>query len=191
MSCCSIRTCLTRLVAVAICAISSSASAALVTYSSAGSFDGGPFVSDSAITLGGVTLNYSGLIPTTVDANPSSFISLGTFTATGLGTADLTGRDFDLRITQTAPGAGTQTIDADLSGTITGSVGSGSSSLLITLNQSMFTLGGVTYTIDDTTLQVPAPGQSVSITATAVVPEPAAIGLLVAGLPLLLRRRRA
>src|SRR5688572_13473028 len=125
VSCCSIRTCLTRLVAVAICAISSSASAALVTYSTAGSFDGGPFVSDSAITLGGVTLNYSGLIPTTVDANPSSFISLGTFTATGLGTADLTGRDFDLRITQTAPGAGTQTIDADLSGTITGSVGSG------------------------------------------------------------------
>lgn len=191
----SLKTLTRRILAVAAFGLAVSAahpaSAALFTYSTEGSFNGAPLAPISTVSDGGITLTFTGVPSTSVDANPASFIALGTFSATGVGTGDFSGDDFDLRVTQTTPAAGTATIDGDLSGTVTGSIGSGNSTLLVTLNDSTFVIDGVTYTIDDTTLQVPVPGQSVVITATAVIPEPAALGLLAVGLPLLLRRKRA
>ena len=103
-------------VAATLAAAATSALAIPVTYQTSASFNGNPFAQNNSLTIGGITLNYTGLASTTVEANPLTFIQLGDFAATGTGTGNFNAQDFDLRITQSAPSGGTGDLDADLFG---------------------------------------------------------------------------
>jgi hypothetical protein len=176
--------------AVLLAAMPRVASAALVTYSTEGSFNGNPFATNNSVTVSGLTLTYNGVPTTSVDANPTTLASFGSFTVTGSGTATFDPVDFDLRFTQTAPSPGTGAIDANLSGTVS-SGPPGSSSLIVTFTDLSAVIGGVVYT-PPVSIGVPVPGQSSTVIGriTFLVPEPASLGLLSAAGLLLGRRRR-
>jgi hypothetical protein len=177
------------LVAATLAAATTSALAIPVTYQTSASFNGNPFAQNNSLTIGGITLNYTGLPSTTVDANPLTFIQLGDFEAVGEGTGNFNNQDFDLRITQSAPTGGTGDLDADLSGTIS-SGPPGSSTLLVTFTQPSVTIGSALYLLDDITIQVPPPGRSVTISGSVIIPEPTTVGSIVCLSGLILFRRQ-
>lgn len=161
-----------------------SANAVPVTYSTTGSFNGG----SNSITFGSggnlTTISFTG-VSSTVNANPSTFASLGDFqtTVTGSGATITPGTTFTLTITQTAPGAGS----GALLGTISGTVQQDSSSGLVTFSVSSVTINGVTYSLTNNPLPLVPPSTNNGITSvqaqiTATVPEPATMLLLGTGL---------
>ncbi|PYN06570.1 MAG: hypothetical protein DME02_15470, partial [Candidatus Rokuibacteriota bacterium] len=72
-------------------------------------------------------------------------ISYGTFDSNAIGSGGMipVGTTFDLQMNQTTPSVGSATASATLSGTITTS-----STVRLVFSTTTFTIGGVTYTID-------------------------------------------
>jgi hypothetical protein len=154
-----------------------------VTYSTTGGFSasGGA----SSATFGGagntLTLSFAGVASTTVTADPTTNGSAGTITASITGTGGTATGTFTLTIDQTDPSVGSGGLSGALSGTIT----SNSSSGTLSFTSTALTLGDITYT-----LQQPPGGYDLvppntnggmtsiqlQINATAV-PEPAFFGL--------------
>jgi len=136
---------LMRLVAVLLplLAIPTTSYAALITYSTFGRFDGGAFATSPTITVGGGSITFTALGSTSVD--PGN-ISYGTFDSNAIGSRGTipAGTTFDLQVNQTTPSVGSATASATLSGMITTT----SSNVRLVFSTTSFTIGGVTYTID-------------------------------------------
>jgi hypothetical protein len=173
-----------------------SAKAIPVTYSTAGSFNGGA----STITFGAggnlTTITFTG-VSSTVDPapNPFTFASLGQFqvSTAGSGATITPGTTFTLTITQTAPGAGTGSFPATLTGTIDQNTSTG----LVTFTVSSVTINNVTYTLTNNPLPLVPPATNNGITTVqaqiSTVPEPTTMLLLgtgLAGVAASVRKRR-
>jgi hypothetical protein len=175
------------------------ASAALVTYLTEGRFGEDAFASDSTLPVGAATLSFTG-VDRLVSADPMTFVTLGTFSASGLGEGNFTGSTFDLRVTATLDEVQGQpsTLSAVLSGTITVGPPGPSSSLLVTFDDDTLSSAGVLFLLDRLAIPIPPPGadDTVAITATAIlasaIPEPSGVlAAAVAAIGLLRRRRMA
>ena len=161
------------------------AKADTVTFSTDARFNGGAF--GTPITIGGVQLSFQNIVASTV--NSPSNTSLGEIVVSCVagGTAcspvSIAGTTFDIRITQSAPTAGTALITSTLSGTVGGMAASGTG---ITFTITSATIGGVTYTILNNPLAlVPVTtnnGHTSIQAAVTTVPEPTAMLLLGTGL---------
>ena len=175
---------LMRLVAVLLplLAIPTTSYAALITYSTLGRFDGGAFATSPTITVGGGSITFTALGSTSVD--PGN-ISYGTFDSNAVGSGGMipVGTTFDLQVNQTTPSVGSATASATLSGTITTS-----STVRLVFRTTTFTIGGVTYTIDQPLngIAIVSPASNTGLTtiqgaADTVVPEPATWLMLTLG----------
>lgn len=169
---------------IAIFALSQGAARAVpVTFSTAGSFNGG----GNSIAFGGganiTTITFTG-VSSTVNANPFTFASLGEFqtTVTGTGASITPGTTFTLNITQTAPTAGGGSLAATLSGTIQ----QNSSTGLVTFSVTSATINGVTYSVSNNPLPLVPPSTNNGVTSVqaqiTAVPEPTTLFLLGTGL---------
>lgn len=162
----------------------SAAQAAPVTYSTSGSFSGG----SNTITFGSggnlLTITFTGIASSTVDADPFTFASLGEFqtTVTGSGATITPGTTFTLTINQTVPGAGTGTLVSTLSGTIDQNTSSG----LVTFTVTSAQIGLVNYSLVNPTFPLVPPATNNGVTTVqgriTVIPEPATLLLLGTGL---------
>jgi hypothetical protein len=178
--------------------LSAPASAALVTYFTEGRFGDDPFASDNTLNAGAATLAFTG-VERTVNADPMTIVTLGTFSASGLGEGNFTGSTFDLRLTASTPTAKgvPDTLDALLTGTVTPGPPGPSSSLIVTFDDNTLSSAGVLFLLDRLVIPIPPPGadDTVAITATAVlasaIPEPGCLALLAVATLGLVRRRTA
>jgi hypothetical protein len=171
-----------------------SAKAVPVTYSTAGSFNGG----SNSITFGSggnlTTITFTG-VSSTVNATPFTFASLGDFqtSVTGGGATITPGTTFTLNITQTAPSGGT----GALLGTLTGTIQQNQSTGLVTFSVSSVTIGTATYSLTNNPLPLVPPSTNNGVTSVqaqiSTVPEPATMLLLgtgLAGVAASVRKRR-
>ena len=169
---------------------SSLAQAVTVTYSTSGSFDGAGSTKVIGAGADQLTLTFVGISFGTVDANPTSFASLGYVdtSSTSSTNQSLAGIDVALTITQHIPTpSGFDTLTAVLTGAMSGN------SSLATINfggiQSV-TINGVTYANTSSfypLVPLSADGRvSIQGVITAeqqdIVPEPATTLLLGTGL---------
>jgi hypothetical protein len=166
-----------------------------VTYTTSGSFNGG----SNSIQFGAganlLTITFTG-VNSTVDADPSTFASLGEFqtTVSGSGATITPGTTFTLNINQTVPSAGSGSLFGTLSGTIT----QNSSSGVVTFSVTAVTINGVTYTLTNNPLPLVPPSTNNGVTSVQAqistpIPEPATMVLLgtgLAGLAAGVRKRR-
>ena len=134
------------------------------------------------ITVGGGSITFNALGSTSVD--PGN-VSYGTFDSNAIGSGGMipVGTTFDLQMNQTTPSVGSATASATLSGTITTS-----STVRLVFRTTTFTIGGVTYTIDQPLngIAIVSPASNTSLTtiqgaADTVVPEPATWLMLTLG----------
>ncbi|HYE64308.1 MAG TPA: PEP-CTERM sorting domain-containing protein [Pyrinomonadaceae bacterium] len=161
------------------------ARAETVSFSTAGSFNGG----GNSITFGSggnlLTIAFTG-VSSTVDANPFTFASLGMLqtTVTGSGATITPGTVFTLIVNQVAPGAGSSSFVSTVGGRIDQNTSTG----LVTFSVSTATIQGVTYALtNNPTLLVP-PATNNGMTTiqagitVAPIPEPATLLLFGTGL---------
>lgn len=178
-------------IALAVMAVSHSvAQAGPVTFGTTGSFNGSPTTLINAISFGGggntLTITYNGLPPgTTVNANPTTFSSLGDFVVTTAGTGATIGpgTTFVLTINQTVPGVGSGTLSSILTGIITNNSSTG----LVQFSVTSVVIAGVTYQVTNNPLPLVPPSTNGGMTTiqaqiTAPIPEPASMLLLGTGL---------
>ncbi len=166
-----------------------------VSYTTAGSFNGG----GNSIQFGAganlLTITFTG-VNSSVNADPSTFASLGEFQTivSGTGATITPGTTFSLNITQTVPTAGGGSLLGTLSGTIT----QNSSSGIVTFSVTSVTIGNVTYALTNNPLPLVPPSTNNGVTSVQAqistpIPEPATMVLLgtgLAGLAAGVRKRR-
>jgi hypothetical protein len=170
-----------------------SAQASPVNFSTQGSFNGG----GNSITFGSgantLTLLYNGL-STVVDADPTTFSSLGDFkvSVTGSGATITPGTIFNLWVTQDGS-------SDSFAAALAGRIRQTSSTGLVTFSAATLDVGGVTFDLFNNPLPLVPPSTNGGMTTvqasitTSPVPEPASMLLLgtgVAGIAGALRKRR-
>ncbi len=180
----------TKLLLVAGLASSGSLSAAIITYTTTGTFSGSG-TSVQAISGGTLTFLPPLTQPTVVNASPNSFVGFGDIIASTTATTPMSlpsGLILTITITQSGPTAGMST----LTGTLSGMISNNSSSATFTPLSSTTMIGGVTYafTLPTTALVPPTSNAGdVSIqgivTAPSTVPEPGTTVSLLSGVLLL------
>ena len=154
-----------------------------VTYSTTGGFSASGGATSAIFGSGAntLTLSFSGIVGSTVDASPSTNGSAGFIIASVTGKGGVAAGNFTLTIDQTAPSVGSGGLSGALSGKITTNASNGT----LNFTSTTLTLGDVVYT-----LQQPPGGYELvppstlngetsiqmRIDATAV-PEPAFFGL--------------
>jgi hypothetical protein len=155
-----------------------------VTFSTTGSFNGG----SNSISFGApgnlTTITFTG-VASSVQANPTTFSSLGQFqtTVTGTGGTITPGTTFTLGITQTSPTPGAGNLFATLNGTVQQDQSTG----LVTFAVNSTTINGVTYSLFNNPLPLVPPSTNNGVTTvqaqiTSTVPEPTTLLLLGTGL---------
>jgi PEP-CTERM motif len=161
------------------------AQAVPVTFSTAGSFNGG----GNSVSFGApgntLTITFTG-VNSTVNADPFTFTSLGEFqtVTTGAGATITPGTNFTMTITQTAPSGGSGVLAATLSGTLT----QNSSTGLVTFTVTSTTIDGVTYSVSNNPLPLVPPSTNNGVTSVQgqitanPIPEPTTLFLLGTGL---------
>jgi hypothetical protein len=192
---------LVAMIALAVAAMVPSADAAVVTYSTQMSFDGGPFATNATLLLPGdggtMTLTFNGV--TNVTAALETITSLGTFVTGGFSWFSvLDGHTLDLRITQSFPTVGT----GDATGTLSGGV-SWTGSYAVASFDNTVMIDGVAYQLVSNPVAIFAPPSSPGNpeSEAAVInahltnnPEPGTlllVGTGIAGLGGMIRRRLA
>src|SRR3954464_888600 len=171
---------------VAIVSAVSIARADIVTYSTAGSFNGG---GNSITFLGGggsaLMVTFTGLGSTTLNDAPFPFSSLGNFQTfvSGTGATITPGTTFSLTVTQTAPTAGSAGFAGTLSGTLSSSI---QSTGRVDFSVTSLTIGNETYALTNNFWALVPPASNNGITTVQAtitpVPEPASLALVVSGL---------
>ena len=197
--------------------MAATASAGLVSYSTTGVFSCpvglvGCSASTNTVSIGGLTLTYTGGSGTNVNDVPFSTINIGNIMSAGTGSGvNMTGIALIISILSTPPGT-TQTLP---SGTLNGSLSTANSQTSITfapnnvttflgtLPGTVFTSGStsIAYQVQTPMLGIQAPTVGSPAGQTSIqgyvldisAPEPATFVLMGAGLGLfgLLRRRRS
>jgi hypothetical protein len=192
---------LVAMIALAAAAVVPSADAAVVTYSTEMSFDGGPFSTNATLMLPGdagtMTLTFNGV--SNVSAALETISSLGTLVTGGFSWfSALDGHTFDLKIIQSAPTAGT----GDSTGTLSGGVSWTGSFATATFDTTVV-IDGVTYQMVSNPVAIFAPAGSPGNPSNDVAminahltnnPEPGTlllVGTGIAGLGGVIRRRLA
>ena len=185
----------TLALATAIGAAAVNASAATITYSTLGRFNGGAFSSSPTLTVGGASMTFNALGSTSVDPGNLSF---GTFDSNAIGSGGTipVGTTFDLQIVQTTPMSGTGVLSATLSGMISTT----SSSVRLIFGTTSLSIGGVAYNLDQplSGIAIVSPSSNAGLTtiqgSASEVPEPSSAALVAGpllGLGILGRRRAA
>ena len=154
-----------------------------ITCSSCGGSGGNSVTFGSGANL--LSLTFNGITAgTSVNANPTTFASFGTFIVltSGTGTTITPGTTFTLTINQTVPGVGS----GILSGTLTGIIAQNSSTGVITFTVTTVTIGGVRYDVVNNPLALVPPstngGETTIQGQISTVPEPTSLLLLGTGL---------
>ena len=181
------------------------AQAALVDYSTTGSFNGGAYLPLTTISSGSTTLSFIGTTAAGSGVNTPTYGSLGTFQLSSSNpgpSGDVLSGNFSLRITQTTPGP---TVSGDLMATIGGRVYATSSTGIVEFTTTHVTLNGITYDVANADfgltgrVALVAPNTNLGFTTVQAsitggqVPEPSTYALLGGGLVSLIgfARRRS
>jgi len=176
--------------ALLFCGVSAFASS--VTYSTSGAFSGTD-ASGAGLSNGSATITYTPQSSITV-STPTG-INIGSLVVAG-GSGTFSNDNFTLTVWQTSPSSGSQ----NTSTTISGSVSGNSNNIVVTFAPSSFSIGQITYTLQNSTYFLVAPNTNsntpgvTSLQANVVAPEPASLGLIGAslmGLGMAFRRRFA
>jgi len=166
-----------------------SAFAGSVTYSTSGAFSGTD-ASGSGLANGSATITYNPQSSITV-STPTG-INIGSLVVAG-GSGTFSGDTFALTIWQTSPSTGNSTTSTTISGSVSGN----SNNILVSFSPASFSIGSITYTLQNSTYFLVAPNTNSGVTslqANVVAPEPASLGLIGAslmGLGMAFRRRFA
>ena len=156
-----------------------SAKAINVTYSTTGA----PNIINAGSGSDTATITFTGVSNVTVNANPTTFGSLGQFQLTSTGNGATFGSTpFTLTITQTVPSGGSGNFSATLAGTVQ----SNNSTVQVTFSTTQITLGGVIYQLTSNPLTLVPPSTNNGVTTVqaqiTAVPEPATMLLFGTGL---------
>lgn len=189
---------------IAVATTPTTARAVTVDFTTTGAFSG-TGASGNVLSVGGVTITFTGRQASAPALGTPSSTSFGDFTVTGLTTSSASfSNSFTLTIAQTLPSAGGASFPpASVTGTISFTGGIGSSDAVLQFASPLTqTIGGiVAYKIanaDDGTpgkINLPAGGMATINGQITAVPEPATLLSMAVGLPLLglgawARRRR-
>jgi phage baseplate assembly protein gpV len=157
----------------------------VVVFSTSGTFDNtsppGTFGTCCNGNSNGFILSYTPAATTTVSTLTSGASNLGSISITDAkGTFSVTNAPFTLNINQTAPWASSDRISCTITGSVTKSGGTITSTLVLTIPKLTYNVNGVKYTLPS--LAVPISGSSATtLSVTLTAPEPQRLVIKVIG----------
>lgn len=161
------------LIAAFVFVLSAFASAGTVSFTTSGTFlSTGGATSDTGISFVGATDCAAGCVV----SGPINYVNLGTFKASGVGTASTD--TFTLTITQTSPTGGSTGISATVTGQINVVHGKKHSTAKVSFTTTAVTIAGVTYTVTSPIITVSVGLAGTTIQGNIATPEPSASLLL-------------